>query len=334
MKIHFVAPLLTLCAASVLSFRAAANPVLPYQEPIAMQLTNDVNAGGDTQAFEQGLNIYHRTSRSAHGDIHILRDLNELLADEANYPALLADAAAAYLAEFKNRRDTLEALLRAAPLGHRRNQARRRLDRVDSALSAAEDASTTSARISHLHTAAVRIVTATHAVQRARRATIHLSSMHARIGALKFRSSAGYITGGPRFDSETGTTIGAFDSSNGVLTISAIDRGRVHRGIQLHVEGISTNTPATYPLGVGENTATYDATDLRGSRRREYRFQCNPTLTNGLVTNSFLTIEFIGNQYLIGRFAFNATNSHPRTLGSTNTTVTVRRGVFQLNYRR
>ena len=88
--------------------------------------------------------------------------------------------------------------------------------------------------------------------------------------------------------------------------------------------------PATYPLAVGENAAFYDATDL--AMRREYHFQGSSTLTNGTVTNAWLSLDFIGTNYILGRFAFVGTNMFPASATDSNTLVTVSQGEFQLNY--
>ena len=95
---------------------------------------------------------------------------------------------------------------------------------------------------------------------------------------------------------------------------------------------VSSRTwPATYPLGVGHNFAFYNARDTH--KKLDYFFQANPTITNSVVTNAFLTIDFIGTNYLIGRFAFVGTNTVPFDITDTNTVATVSQGEFQLNFR-
>ena len=42
--------LLVVCVAPLLVFRAAADPVFPYQEPIAQRLTNEIALGIEPQA--------------------------------------------------------------------------------------------------------------------------------------------------------------------------------------------------------------------------------------------------------------------------------------------
>jgi hypothetical protein len=319
--------------ATVALLDAGADPILPYQQPIAQQLTDDIAGGtGNQDAFNKALSAYHRASRSLSGDMGILRSLNDLLANEPNYPALLSAAADAYQNDFQARRDALAEQLRPAPRSTVKTSAQKLLTRLDGALSKAAAATTAAERIAALQSAAAKIPPASNTVQRAVKAPIGLSSMSARVGALRFQSTRGFITGGTNFDSGAGTTIGEFGSSNGVLTVSAIDNGSIVRGIHLHVEGISTNSPVTYPLGVDQNSAFYEATDV--TRRREYHFQCDPTLTNGLVTNASLTIDFIGTNYLLGRFAFITTNYNPVSVKDTNTTATISKGEFQLNFNR
>lgn len=336
MKMRCPFPSLLMAAVlSLLALNATAQPILPYQQPIAQQLQDDINAGsGDLNTLNRALNTYNRTSRSLSGDIGILRDLNSLLASNPNYPSLLADAANAYLGDFQGRRDQLAEQLRPAPRGAAKTSAQTLLRKLDTSLSnavVAGSATSTTTEIKHLLAAAPKISQTSNTVQRALRAPIGLSSVFARIGALRFTSARGGITGGPAFQSDPGTAVGEFGSSNGVLTFSAFDNGGIARGIHLHVEGITSNTPATYPLGVGNNSAFYDATDL--SKRREYHFQCDPALTNGFVTNAFLTIDFINTNYLLGRFAFVGTNANPFVATDTNTTASIHQGEFQLNFK-
>ena len=330
MKLHFAPVLLSLAAVMFVN----ADPLLPFQKPIFQQITNDMENGGvDANTLDKALNIYQRTSRSLSGDIGILRDLNSLLADEPNYPTLLANAAAAYTTDFEGRRDALREQLRTAPRGTVKDSANTLLRKIDKSLATAEVATAISSQIKALANAAAKIPATSNTIQRALRQPIGLSSMSARIGVLKFTATKGFIAGGTNFQTGPGATIGEFakgvETDSGTLTISGIDNGGIVRGIHLHVEGISTNAPATYALGVDENSAFYDATDI--ARRREYHFQANPGLTNGTVTNAFLTIDYIGNFYMLGRFAFVGTNLHPASATDTNTLVTVSDGEFQLN---
>ena len=154
--------------------------------------------------------------------------------------------------------------------------------------------------------------------------------MSARIGTLPFESNRGFIAGGTNFSSAPGTGVGQFE--NGTLSVTATANGNIVRSIHLHVEGITTTTPATYPLGAGENSAFYAATDR--PRRREYHFQADSALTNRTVPEAFLTIDYIGTNYLLGRFAFVGTNAFPVPVRDTNTLVRVSEGEFQLNFGR
>jgi hypothetical protein len=329
MKIHLlVGPVLLGC---VLVPFAPADPILPYQQPIEQQLTTDLNGGaGNAATLNRALNAYHRASRSLSGDISILRSLNDLLASESGYASLLADAANAYLADFQPRRDAIVEQLRPAPRSTSKTLARKQIRRLDGALSNAVDAASTAQEISALQSAAAKLINTSNTVQRALRAPIGLSSMVARIGALSFQSTRGFIVGGTNFTSAPGAGSGAFDAGNGILAVTAFANGNIARAIHLHVEGITSDTPATYPLGAGDNIAFYDATDR--PRRREYHFEANSALANSTVPNAFVTIDFISTNYILGRFAFIGTNSLPLTNKDTNTVVTISDGEFQLNF--
>jgi hypothetical protein len=335
MKLHLV-----LCSALLLTAAIVpvqADPILPYQQPIAQQLTNDIEGGGgNVNTLNKALDTFHRNSKSLNGDISILRDLNTLLASEPNYPTLLANAADAYLTDFQGRRDALREQLRPAPRSKVKDSANRLLQKIDRALATAEVATATSDQIKSLGTAAAKFPQASNTVQRALRQPIGLSSMVARIGALRFTSSKGFIAGGTNFHPNIGAVVGEFTKGvppdTGVLDISGIDNGSIVRGIHLHVEGITTNSPVTYPLAIGENSAFYDATDV--PRRREYHFQGDSLLTNATVTNAFLTIDFLNTNYILGRFAFMGTNGSVCPSCDTNRIVTIHEGEFQLNLQR
>ncbi|HWN95961.1 MAG TPA: hypothetical protein VNT99_13070 [Methylomirabilota bacterium] len=352
MKMRFLlVPLLMVCATPALVFRAGADPILPYQQPILQQLNTDIGTGtGDTKTLNRALDAYQRTSKSLNSDIGILRDLESLLRTTPNYPALLADAVNAYLADFQGRRDALGEQLRPAPRSTTRTSAQTLLGKIDAALLNAETNTVMSQRIARLQTAAAKIPPASNTIQRALKTKSGLSSMSARIGALKFQSARGGITGGT-FEPAPGNVVGEF-GSNGVLTFSAFDNGAIARALHLHVEGISSNTPATYPLGVEQNTAFYDATEV--GRRREYHFGVAAWLSNSIVGGPSLTVDYIGTNYMLGRFAFIGTNASlfPNNhlicttnqvegtnviscvLADTNTTATISQGEFQLNFNR
>jgi hypothetical protein len=294
-------------------------------------LTNDINSGtGNQGAFSSGNLEYHKHSSSLSGDIAILRNLNNLLRGEPNYPALLKTAADDYLADFTVRSAALADQLRPAPRSSTKNSAQSLLRRIDISLSNATAAITTSAEIGYLGSAASQLATASNTIASALRQPVSLSSMSARIGALGFQSTRGFIAGGTNFQSAEGTGNGTFAADTGTFDVTAVANGSIVRSIHLHVEGIGTNTPATYPLGVGQNAAYYRATDL--SNRREYHFDARSELTNSLVTNAWVTLDYIGTNYVLARFAFMGTNSRPLTTNDLNTIVTISAGDVQLNF--
>ena len=312
-------------------FQASADPILPYQQQIEMRLTNQIALGvGDLTALNKALDAFHKKSKNLSGDITILQNLNNILDEELGYPPLISDAATDYLTDFSVRRDVLYELLRPAPRSSTKDSARKSLGKLDNALSNAVIATNITSELSYLQTAAQKLNTSSNNVQMALKQPIRLSSMGAFIGALKFRSSAGYVTGGTNFATNPGTAVGEFSPQAGTLTLSAIDNGTFTRGISLHVEGIVPFSPVTYPLCVGNNTAFYDVTDT--SVAKEYHFLGNAAMTNSVVTNAWLTIDYIGNNYILGRFAFRGTNMFPTPASDTNTAVTVSQGDFQLNY--
>jgi hypothetical protein len=168
-------------------------------------------------------------------------------------------------------------------------------------------------------------------VQRALKTPLGFSSMVAHIGALSFNTAKGSIVSSASFQTTDGNFIGGF-TTNGTLFLSGFQPGSIGRGIALYVQNIVTNVPSTYPLGVDGNMGSYNATDSR--HKLSYFFEAAPGLTNSIVTNSFLSIEFIGTNYLIGRFAFVGTNNAPFDVKDTNQLVTVSQGQFQVNFRR
>ena len=323
---------LSLLVGVVSAFQALADPILPYQQPIAAQLNNDLNAHtGDLKTLSKALDAYHKISKSLNGDVTILKNLNSLLDNTAGYAPLLSDAATSYLADFQGRRDAIREQLRPAPRSATKDSANRALAQLDNALSNAVLHTITSKRISDLQSAAQRLASASNTVQRALRQPLRLSSLGARIGVLKFKSNQGSVAGDTSFVTGAGTTIGDFAPAAGTFSVLAIDNGSFTRGIQIYAQGITTNFPATYPLAAGENSAFYDVTDV--ASQRPYQFQASSTLTNSLVTNAWLTIDFIGTNYILGRFAFRGTNTTPTSLSDSNlATVTVSQGDFQLNY--
>jgi hypothetical protein len=327
MKMHLLRrSLAAVLAAAALVQCASADPFLPHQQAIGAQLESDA-AGGDA-LYRRALRVYQRRSTSIATDLVILRDLNRLLAEQPSYPTLLDNAADLYQGELQTGSTTLAETLRPIHLSSFRRAALVSLERLNFALADAAEADTTAEQITFLQRAASHLRTGNRLANQAARQPVGFSAMLARFGVLEFR---GTVVGGTNFQSDAGSAFGEF-SSNGVLSISGIQGGRLSRGIHLHVEGVTTNFPATYPLGVGANHAFYDVVDL--SRRREYHFVCDPALTASNVPNAFLSIDHIGTNFILGSFAFVGTNHHPRTPTTTNNTVIVSRGEFQLNYKR
>ncbi len=331
-------------ACSTLVWDASADPILPYSQPVSVQLTNDLNGGSPAaRTLEKALQAYHKTSKNLRGDTTILRNLNNLLGEVSGYAPLLADATSGYQADFQVRRDEITAQLIPAPISANKTAARTALTRVNNSLSNAVLAATTAKRIQHLQSAAQRLAAASNNVQRALRTKPGLSQMAARIGKLSFNATKGEVVGGGNFYNNVGGTIGEF-SEDGVLSVSAVDSGSVTRGLHLHLTGVSSAFPATYALGVGDNRGFYDATDLR--RKQEYHFQVDPGLTDEVVTNSSVTIEYIGTNslflsdtssipvsgYILGRFAFVGTNVSLLNTDTNRSHVTVSAGEFQLNF--
>jgi hypothetical protein len=335
MKMRFLlGSLLVAWLALLPVFRAVADPILPFQKPIEQRLTNEIALGiGPQDTLNKALNAYHKTSKSLNGDLSILSNLNGLLNDVTGYPPLVVQAADDYMAELHIRNVELTMELIPAPLTDTRKNTTRQLTKVETTLSkaatAAEETNTTS-QISKLSNAASQQKSASNMVQQSLGKPIGLSSMNAYVGSIYFKSSKGTTVGGTNFTSRLGTAIGEVSPLNNTLTFSAVNNGSVIRGFSLHVEGISLRTPAVYPLGVGENTAFYDATD--SSSKQAYHFQGLASLTNGLVPFAYLAIDYIGSNYMIGSFAFVGTNtSNSGNLG-TNTTASVYQAQFQLNF--
>lgn len=332
----------TLLALAVCVPRAVADPLLPYLDPVAAQIQSDLEGGvGDAQTLNRALSAYQKNSKSLSGDTTILRNVHNILGEEAGYVPLLATAALNYQGDFQGRRDELYAQLVPAPISANRTSARTALRRVDVSLSNAVNAASTSVRIRHLQTAAQRLGVATNSVRRALRTKPGLSKVVSRVGVLSFNSEKGQVSQGGDFVSSTGGAYGEF-GEDGILTIGATDQGSIVRNLLFHLEGVSSSFPAIYPLGVGQNSATYTATDTR--RNDEFRFRVAPSLTNSAVTNNFLSIDYIGTNlvvvgtntfpsggYILGRFSFIGTNVLITT-PNTNTLVTVSEGEYQLNF--
>ena len=330
MKMRFLLGSL-LCVASVaLVLNTSADPILSFQQPIADQLTADLAANSADKTLNSALNTFHKTSKSLSGDISILRSLDKLLADRAGYGPLLDTAANGYQADFQSRRDELNNQVIPAPISANKALARTAIAGVDKALSNAVHAASTATRITRLQLAATKLAFASNAVQRALHTPLGFSSMVAHVGALSFNTSKGSVVSSASFQTADGTFIGDY-TTDGTLFLSGFQAGPIGRGIALYVQNILTNVPATYPLGTDGNMASYNATDTR--HKLSYFFQADAALTNSIVTNAFLSIDFLGTNYLIGHFAFVGTNTAPFISTDTNTLVTVSQGEFQVNFR-
>ena len=344
MKMRFLLGSAWLAASGLLVWQAAADPILPYQVPISVRLTNDINLGvPETPTLEKALKDYHKVSKSLKTDTTILHNLNNKLDEIEGYPELISDAAVAYQLDFELRRNDIARQLIPAPITSKKTSARDAITRVSNTLSNAAIATTTAKRISKLQTAAQQLDSASNSVQKALNAKPGLSKMVARIGGLSFNSEKGQIVGGGDFANNNGSTVGAF-GADGVLNVSAVDSGSVVRGLLLNVEGVSGTFPAIYPLGIGNNRAFYDATDL--NKNDEYHFRVDTRLTNEVVTFSFVSINYIGTNscycggtssiptsgYILGSFAFVGTNAFFLNSNTNRQTVTVSEGEFQLNF--
>lgn len=331
-------------AGGLLVWQAAADPILPYQVPISVRLTNEISLGvPETPTLEKALKDYHKVSKSLQNDTVTLRNLNNRLDEIPGYPELISEAALAYLVDFELRRNDIARQLIPAPISGNKTSARTAITRVSNTLSNAAIATTTAKRISKLQTAAQQLNSASNSVQKALRTKPGLSKMTGRVGGLSFNSEKGQVVGGGNFVNNEGGTIGEF-RGDGILSVSAVDSGSVTRGILLYLEGVGGSFPAIYPLGVGANRAFYDATDL--NRKDEYHFRTAPILTNEVVPFSYVSIDYIGTNsyalsktssvpvsgYILGTFAFVGTNIYALNSNTNRQTVTVSQGEFQLNF--
>lgn len=301
---------------------ASADPILPYTQPVAAQLSNDVAAlqaipdrtPEENKRLATGnsaLRSYRRTSRNFTTDISILRSLDSLLARSPGYPALLADAVTGYINDFYSREEELRTSVLTAPRSMIRSNALAQLNSITNKLAHASTAATTTKAIPFVQAAAQKLPVASNNVVHALTARVRLSSMGASIGRLSFISTPG-------------TTHGTF--LNGTLELTAFDQGIVVRNLDFHIEDVGTNTPATYFLGVGKNTATYTASD---PKRGEFHFVSIP----GSESNpSSLTVDSITPLYMIGHFHFTGQAIDPVPGNDTNTIAAVTNGEFQLNF--
>jgi hypothetical protein len=297
-----------------------ANPILPYADPIAVQLTNEIAAleGNPDRTPEQNqmlrsdqasLQAYQRESTSLRGDTGILRSLNSLLLD--SYDSLLVTTISDYITDFEGRQQAYIADLAVAPRSQVRKNATTQLNNISNLLVKAAAATTTGRAIDLLDSAAGKLMSVSNTVQKALVATVAPSAMTAKIGRISFNATHR-------------TTIGFL--TNGVLNIAGFYSGADYgRGIQIFLNNVTTNTPSTYPL-VGDNFATYSANASQG---RVYIFQSIPE-TNGV--SSQVTIDAITPHYMIGHFNFAGLIQGPTAASDTNQITTVTNGEFQLNF--
>jgi hypothetical protein len=215
-----------------------------------------------------------------------------------------------YKTDFQARHHDFELALVGAGRSAVQRQAATRLRSISNVLVKIENSTSTTMTLGYLDISARRLMAVSNLVRRAILMPINPSSMTAKIGRLSFnatqRSTIGFLT-------------------NGVLNLAGFSVADFGRGIQLYVTGVTTNTPATYPL-VGNNSATYTAV---APSSRVFIFQSIP----GPEENpSSLTIDAITQRFVIGRFNFTGVIQGPISDSDTNTTATVTNGEFQLNF--
>ncbi len=305
-----------------------ADPVLPYSGSIADKLSNDIAALElipDRTADENkqlktdisALNAYHKVSTTWSKDISILKSLHQLLAKSSGYPVLIDQAAQNYLTDFETREADLRRTTEMSPRSSARVSAFRQLNAVSNILVKAEAAKTTRTLITQLSSAARKIVSASNATAHAAAAKVKLSSAVARIGKIDFNATPGQASG---------------MNTNGILDFLATDNGFIRREIEIHLEGVTSETPATYELGVGANTATYTAVDPQ-RKSHGTNFTIHFHAIPGAETNrSVLIIDAITTNYLIGRFKFTGFSTNELNTADTNRVTTITNGEFQLTF--
>jgi hypothetical protein len=300
-----------MCAIGVLlaAANASADPILPYSQPIAVQLSNDTSA-----TAQSALNVYHRSSSTLSSDVSILRSLNSLLAGSAAYTNLLSDAVIGYIGDFAVRADDLETTLLPAPLTRTKTNAFGRIHILRSRLSIAETNENRKTQLSHLAYVAGRFSSASNTVKQALRAKTGNSSVWANIGKLPFRTD-------PR---DT-----AWSFAEGSLNISATNRGPFKRTLLMNLVEVSELSPATYLLATNGNEATYIAQDMDKRDKPEFVFDGLPL---GPAGTSMLRIDAVTEDFIVGRFQFTAETPLPTRPDDTNRVVTVTNGFFQLNF--
>lgn len=285
-----------------------ADPLLPYSQPIATKLSNDMV----TAEARSALRAYHRPSKSLSTDISILRNLNNLLAGNPEYDPLLADAVSGYTADFQARQEAIRVQALPAPLSKPRTNSFGRLDFIRNLLVNTATNEDRGTQLRQLNTVAGRLIPASNMVQRALSAPVGNGGVWANIGRLNFRAVPKGIT---------------WSFEGGVFSLAATNSDVIRRVLLLNVEGVG-EAPTSLPLATGNNTATYIATDHRKPHPEPFVFGGIP----GAETNqSTFYLDAITSRYIVGRFNFTATNPVPTVPGDTNITAVIHNGHFQLN---
>jgi hypothetical protein len=298
---------------------ALADPILPYATPLSDQLTNDIavleatpdrtpDQNQQLRVLRTSLMAYQRSSTSVVGDVAILRDLSGVLPDD--YTALLNDALTGYTTDFWTRHHEFEQILATSARSSARRQATTQLGSISNTLAKIVEPISPLPTLGYLNTAARRLIAVSNVVYRARVAPIKPSSMTAKISKLSFQASRQ-------------STVGFL--TNGLLNVAGFHVADLGRAIQLHVTGVTTNTPATYPLA-GDSFATYTAMAPSG---RVFIFQSIPESGTNVST---VTIEGITERFVIGKFSFTGVLQAPVSGADTNSITTITNGEFQLNF--
>jgi hypothetical protein len=331
-----------LVVALLATLQGVADPVLPYSQPIADKLTNDIavlqETPNRTPAQNQelsrdtsALKAFQRESKTWNTDITILRNLYQLLAVDADYVPVLNQAITDYYNDFSGREQTFRRTTDTSPRSNVRTNAYRQLNILSNNLRRANLNLFSQKSLTHLGAAARRLASASNAVNRAASAKVRASSAYAKIGKINFNS----------VPKNTGGTL-----SNGILEFWASSAGFTHpippenpdefrppagfvtRDFFFHVEGVSEETPGTYFLGAGNNVAGYFVSDVRLNNNKP-KFVFVPFYpTNG----SVLIIDAIKTNYMVGRFNFFGFTTNPAPNVDTNVFVTITNGEFQLTF--
>lgn len=305
-----------------------ADPIFPFSAPIASQLSNDVatlesipdrtaEQNRELSRDNAALRAYRRDATKWSSDVSILKNLYELLAGSSAYSPLIQQATSDYRGEFGVLEAELRRMVDTSPRSGIRSNAYKQLNLASNALVKADAAPNTRASITQLGTAAHRLDVASNLASRAASSKVRNSSAFAKIGKLNFVSRAG---------SSFGT------NQEGVLDFVATDNGLIRREIAFHIEGVTSDTPATYELGVGANTAIYTVTDpLRKNHGTNTVVQFS-AVPSSETHRSVLIIDGIQTNYLVGRFTFLGFTTNELNAADTNRFTTITNGEFQLTY--